>query len=112
MDALTKYVFFNYMDLMSRRESSAYMSIVGEEKAKHASSLTMKERLRRELVSKDPEVLQLLAVGAEQFFTNTSEGVLREHRREIFLNRCPHCGRLARTPRAKQYRHCFFSWHE
>ena len=39
MDALTKYVFFNYMDLMSRRESSAYMSIVGEEKAKHASSL-------------------------------------------------------------------------
>lgn len=112
MDALTSYVFFNYPDLMTLHEGLAYKSTVGKLKADHAHSPGMRELLLREWVSKDPEVLQLLEGGSEQFFVNVSQRILREHPAEVFLNRCPRCGGLARTPQAKQCRHCFFSWHD
>ena len=31
---------------------------------------------------------------------------------ECILNRCPKCGSLCRSPRAKQCRSCHFDWHE
>src|SRR5262245_59706721 len=33
------------------------------------------------------------------FHKRTSERILKEH--DVFLNRCPYCGALARTPKAK-----------
>ncbi len=112
MDDLTRYVFFEYGNLRTAQENAAYKSIVGKEKAEHSSSPKMQELLHRRLVSEDPDVLQLLAGGTEQFFTNTRERILREHTKEVFLNLCPRCGQLARPPQAKQCRHCFLSWHE
>ena len=29
----------------------------------------------------------------------------------ILIADCPQCGKLARTPQAKQCRHCGFDWH-
>ena len=112
MDALISYVFFNYGDLMTPHEGLAYKSIIGKLKADHAHSPGERELLLREWVSKDPEVLQLLEGDSEQFFVNVSQRILQEHPAEVFLNRCPRCDGLARTPYAKQCRHCFFSWHD
>ena len=45
-----------------------------------------------------------------QFFRETSERILAQHRDEVFLNQCPKCGTLARTPRAKYCLECLFRW--
>ena len=112
MDELTRYVFFNFSNLMTIREHTAYKSILGEEKAETSQSVGMQRMLRTNWVSNDPEVLRLLHNGPEQFYHNVAQRILREHPDEAFLNRCPRCHGLARTPWAKQCRHCFFSWHD
>lgn len=112
MDDLTRYVFFEYGNLRTVHENAAYKSIVGKQKAEDSDNPKMRDMLLRKWVSDAPEVLQSLQDGSEQFFVNVTQRILREHAGEVFLNLCPRCGGLARTPQAKQCRHCFFSWHE
>lgn len=37
---------------------------------------------------------------------------MKEAPEKVFLNNCPKCNKLARTPYARQCRHCGHSWHE
>jgi len=37
--------------------------------------------------------------------------IIEKHEDRIFWNRCPKCGKLARTPKAKQCRFCQHDWH-
>ncbi|MBV9888379.1 MAG: hypothetical protein JO119_17695 [Acidobacteria bacterium] len=65
----------------------------------------------RELLSTDPEVKQLAAGGWEAFALSTAQRIDRMHHDEIFFNECPRCGKLAKTPKAKQCWHCHHDWH-
>ena len=112
MDELTRYVFVNFSNLRTLHENLAARSIDAEIKAQHSQSLGMQQMLRAKWVSQDPEVLRLLENGAERFYFDVVQRILREHPNEVFLNRCPRCQGLARTPEAKQCPHCFFSWHD
>jgi hypothetical protein len=40
-----------------------------------------------------------------------AEYLLENYESEIFINNCPNCKQLARTPKAKQCRHCGHDWH-
>src|ERR1700761_9268938 len=64
----------------------------------------------RDLLSTDPKVKQLAAGGWDAFALRTAERIYREHRDEIFVNECPRCGKLAKTPKAKQCPHCHHDW--
>lgn len=44
------------------------------------------------------------------FFHRTSERILAQYPEKVFLNRCPFCNTLARTPTAKQCGKCFRRW--
>ena len=41
-----------------------------------------------------------------------AEVIMHDFRDKIFLNYCPNCGKLARTPNAKQCRFCCNDWHD
>ena len=105
MDDVSKYVFHNYSHLLSAREGLAWKNCMisakdeAYEKPAHTRSL-----------SHDPKVLELLSRGPEYFFITTRNRVLKEHKDEIFLNHCPNCGALARTPKAKICPRCAFNW--
>ena len=58
-----------------------------------------------------PEVKEALAGGFEAFRKKVAERIFTEHKTEINLNCCPNCGKIARTPMAKQCRFCLFDWH-
>ena len=68
-------------------------------------------RIRHSGLSEDPEVLRLANGGLEVFYERTAKRILSEHRDKIFINRCPSCGALARTPKALQCRSCGRDWH-
>lgn len=55
--------------------------------------------------------LDLIKNGEEAFIVNTAKRIIRDNPNDIFLNICPKCNKLARTPYAKQCRHCGFDWH-
>lgn len=49
--------------------------------------------------------------GMDAFLARVAERVLREHAEEVFLNHCPRCGGLTRTPKAQLCLHCGHDWH-
>jgi len=56
-------------------------------------------------------VKQMLADGFDAFKNRVVNRIYAEHKHELRLNLCPSCGKIARTPLAKQCRFCFYSWH-
>ncbi len=61
-------------------------------------------------LSADPNILGLLENGYEQFAANCAARILNENPNGVYLNNCPVCGRLARTPYAKQCKWCGHNW--
>ncbi len=66
----------------------------------------------RNLITEDHEILSLLNNGREEFYIKTATRILQETPHKIFFNHCPKCNQLARTPYARQCRHCGHSWHD
>lgn len=64
-----------------------------------------------EMTSTDPQVLELLKGGIQEFHRRAAERVYNEHLAELTLNKCPKCNGIARTPIAKQCRYCGYDWH-
>lgn len=59
----------------------------------------------------DAEVEAALSDGFEAFRRRVRDRLLAEHRAAVFVNRCPRCQRMVRTPLARQ---CFwrgFDWY-
>jgi hypothetical protein len=63
------------------------------------------------LLSDEPNVLTLTKDGYQQFKLTTAARILRDSGDKVLFNCCPQCGKLARTPTAKQCRHCNHDWH-
>jgi hypothetical protein len=106
-DDLTLYILHNYGHLWTKLEQQAHMKSMillrggpyGPEGVPLAS------------LSEDPQVRELGAVGQEAIVRRAVQRILTEHKGEVILNHCPKCGKLCRTPRAKQCRSCLHDWH-
>jgi len=107
------YVFRSYGHLMSERERVALRHIGATMKATlgRSDEIAQQEVKRstnhlRKLLSDDPQVLDLARDGYDEFALRAGQRILNQHRSEILLNYCPQCGKLARTPKARQCRFC------
>lgn len=104
------YIYNHYSGFMTEREYKAW---------KHYSTtykfegVELPEMLyKKEWVTKDEDILRLLDGGFENFKRNIAKRIYAEHWIDIFLNYCPKCNKLARTPAAKQCRYCLHDWHD
>src|SRR5262245_45871081 len=103
-----RYVINYYGGLMTRAEGRAHLTFLAEAKVAHGYSPDSMADRR----TKDPEALSLMHHGVQAFRRKVRERILRDHRERIFLNYCPKCGGLAKTPRARQCFWCFHDWHD
>ncbi|MBC8111714.1 MAG: hypothetical protein H7Y04_11695 [Verrucomicrobia bacterium] len=62
-------------------------------------------------LTSDQNALDLLEKGYDKFEINVANRILTQHADKVFLNNCSKCNKLARTPFAKQCRHCGHDWH-
>jgi len=62
-------------------------------------------------LSSEESVLELLKNGYVEFEMLVAKRILETYPEKVFLNNCEQCGKLARTPFAKQCRHCGYDWH-
>jgi hypothetical protein len=70
------------------------------------------QRVLSEWEQADDEVRERLASGLEEFDRNIRQRVLGAIRDDsLEVNRCPRCGRVVRTPLARQCFECGFDWH-
>jgi uncharacterized C2H2 Zn-finger protein len=110
-EALTRYVWEYCTDRMTEIERRAGGAILARAKAE-----TMDRPMRDEMMARwgaldDPEVEAALRDGPKAFRRKVKDRLLREHGDELFINRCPRCGRVVRTPKARLCLWCGHSWH-
>lgn len=115
---LAHYVVSHYFSLLTPNERFAYRHLIATLKATHGRSDVQAQmeasqhKVHSKLISDDPEVRSLASEGMEAFEQLTATRILQEHRSEIFLNYCPECGGLARTPKSRQCLVCLYDWHD
>lgn len=108
------YVLKYFPRLLTLDEGMAIkhaMSLQKLSNSNHDHSTLTKIYQEKGWLSTDQNVLDLLKEGYEQFEVDVANRILAQHPEKVFLNNCPQCGKLARTPQAKQCRFCGFNWH-
>jgi hypothetical protein len=97
--------------LAHRHLSTVYKFSGGRTDAAAVEAVREKGGLRRRWLSDDPHVLELAAGGLAALEARVAARILKERSDDIFLNYCPKCGGLTRTPKARLCLHCGYSWH-
>jgi hypothetical protein len=105
---------------MTEKEKLAARLLFGTQKAmRGGSDLAAQQAAKntqipylKNMMSDDPEVLALTSNGVNRFVEQTGERIWADHAVGIFVNRCPNCGQVAKTPKAKQCRFCWHDWHD
>lgn len=108
---LTRYVWNHYERLMTEFERRVGRSIIARWKMERAGTPESAAGLARAFRAGGQEVEEALAEGAEAYRRRVRDRVLTEHGPEVFVNRCPGCGRVVRTPQARQCFWCGCDWH-
>jgi hypothetical protein len=123
---LADYIFKHFYRLLTDLEKQAYQHYVHEsklnntkewisrtntEKADEIYQTDRTEYLERGLLTEDPKVLTLVAEGWQSIILYVAKRIIDETPEEVYLNHCARCGKLARTPYAKQCR-CGHNWRE
>lgn len=110
-DVLKEYVLRYYSLHFTELEFLTFRSVEAEEKAQNAGP-SMAKKIRERWGEKDnPEVVAALSQGVDKFREAVFDRLMMEHQEDIFINRCPRCHKIAKTPKAKQCQWCFHDWH-
>lgn len=111
MDQETASYIINYFsNLMTDNEKLALKHHM------HTYKTSDDPKMRRILTNRgwirtEPEILNFLKHGYDEFELNVARRIMTENPEKVFLNNCLKCNKLARTPYAKQCRHCGHNWH-
>jgi hypothetical protein len=105
------YIIRYFGKLMTRDEALALNHHMYTLKSSESEQIR-NVMIKRGWINSDPEVIKLLEHGYEVFEQNVVTRIIAETPEKVFFNNCPKCNKLARTPYAKQCRHCGYSWHD
>jgi hypothetical protein len=114
---IANYVVHFHSHLMTDTEVKAQRHLFATMKAtmgrsdEPAQRETQKDKIHSRMLSDEPNVLSLTREGYERFQLTTAARILRDSGDKVLFNYCPRCGKLARTPTAKQCRYCGHDWH-
>jgi len=114
---LRKYLIQHYSGLLSKEENQALnqVCLTKEQEEKWRSPRDkdgiISSKIQDFYGFDNPKVDQLVELGQEVLTTQITTRLLEEYPNDIFLNYCPKCNGLARTPKAKQCRYCYHDWH-
>ncbi len=111
-DELKKYLLEQCRDWMLPEEIRALtrsgLTISGEETLRNSARGS--DKIEFIYGFKDEKTNKLLELGKAKLQLTIAENLIKRNRKEL-LNYCQKCKGLARTPRAKQCRHCGYDWH-
>jgi hypothetical protein len=112
---LARYIVSHFSHLATDKENFAIRHLGLLYKIEHSENKESTERKiamykSKGWLSEDKEVLEMVSGGQEKLDKYIAERILSAHSDKVLINNCPNCGRLARTPSAKQCRHCGHSW--
>jgi len=104
-----------HSNFMTKREKKAWRHWSTTYKMEHSDSTPhqkesrIKVSLQKGWMTEDQNILKLLENGIDEFERKVAERI--DCLNSLDYNNCSKCGKLARTPKAKQCRFCQFDWH-
>ena len=115
---LINYIVTYHTNLLTDKEKLGLKHLRSEIKIGSSDNLDNKDSIERKTnlykkngwLTEDKEILELIKVGQDELDKKIAERILTDHKDKIDFNNCPNCGRLARTPSARQCRHCGHNW--
>jgi hypothetical protein len=108
---IATYVLRFHRELFTAAEHRAYQPYMWERMKVEKQRDVVEYEWKVTRIAEDTEVMALLADGVEAFHRGAAQRVLRENGVKVFLNRCPRCDRVVRTPKAHQCPWCGHDWH-
>ena len=109
---LKKYLLEQCRDWMAQEEIRALnrsgLTEYGEEVTRKTALVEFKIEAMYGFA--DDKTNELVAMGKEVMEVEIATRLLKRSM-DTIINNCPKCGRLTRTPKAKQCRHCGHDWH-
>lgn len=111
---LTEYVWRHYAQLLTAPEARAgiYTQPLDRETAVRVKGPQFADWLDRTHGPVDlAELERELMGGRAALYSRARDRILREHRSDVIINRCPACGRIVRSPDARQCLWCKHDWH-
>ena len=109
---LLDYIFNYCGRFFWKNEGMANKYMYALSKSKQGVNETIyKFFMKDEDVYKNGEMMDLTKDGYEAYKIKVATRIWEKHKDELDLNLCPKCGKVARTPWAKQCRFCFNDWH-
>jgi hypothetical protein len=110
---LTRYIWDHYHHLMTELEQQAGSAIIGRLKADDSTNPQTAKKLREDWGrTNDPTINALLQDGTATFRRRVRDRLLQTYPEQIFINRCPACQRIVRTPKARLCVWCGHTWYE
>lgn len=109
---LIEYIFRYCDHFMTDKENKANWHQFAIEKSGYGAKEGFYNHFKQKgHISNDPEVLALLENGFQSFKEKVVTCIYNEYKTKLNLNLCPKCGKVARTPRARQCKFCSHNWH-
>lgn len=108
---LAAYIFRHYAHLFTPMEKRGALAAFADDKAKVGSEGFARFIWKRHQLADDKVLAEELKDGIDAFRRRTAERVIGRHRADVFVNRCPRCGRVVATPKAQQCLWCGNDWH-
>lgn len=105
-----KYIIDYFPNLMTEKERIALRHLRSEFKTDGNSKMEKMYR-KKGWLTDDQEALNLIKRGSENFRLNVAERIIKERGSDLYLNECPNCKKLTRTPQSRQCRFCEHNWH-
>ena len=106
---LIEYVWRHGAHLMTELERKGVKTVHANEKAEHSSPDISGVILEKWGSKDNPEVCNALSAGIKKFKQAVRRRVISDN--PEFVQRCPECKKIIRTPQAQQCRWCGSSWH-
>jgi hypothetical protein len=110
---LTTYIWDHYQHLMTDFERQVGSATIGRAKADNSSNPQTAAILRQRWGrTDDPAIDAALQDGDAVFRRRVRDRLLQTYEEQIFINRCPACQRIVRTPKARLCVWCGHTWYE
>jgi hypothetical protein len=106
------YIIQYFSQLLTQEERLAIKHTMSLEKLSNSTNSNLDKIFKQAgWITENQTAIDLLKDGYDAFEIKVAKRICNNHQQEVFLNNCEKCGKLARTPYAKQCRHCGHNWH-
>lgn len=104
---LRNYIIKYFMNCLKDEEKFIYNLIVTYRKVKDVDDKLYRDLLLKKMNIRYSDIKEMETFDVNKFYDETITRVINDE--DVFINRCPYCGTLARTPSVRRAK-CGHSW--